>query len=58
MRTGEFDDVGANVVSYSLRPLGVDDAILTADHGGAVDRRVLGQRARHRPRVSGLGPKV
>ncbi len=58
MRTGEFDDVGANVVSYSLRPLGVDDAILTADHGGAAQRRVLGQRARHCPRVSGLRPKV
>lgn len=58
MRPGEFDDVDANVVSYSLRPLGVDDPILTADHGGAAHRRVLGQRARHCPRVSRLGPKV
>jgi hypothetical protein len=58
MRTGEFDDVGADALSYSLRPLGVDDPILTADDGGAAHRRVLGQRARHRPRVSRLRPKV
>ncbi len=32
MMTREFDDIGADVVSYSPRPVGVDDPILTAHH--------------------------
>src|SRR5262245_14061125 len=58
MTAWKLDDIGANAASNSLRPVGVDNPILTANHGSAAHRGMFGQRARHVKWVSGLGAKM
>src|SRR5581483_11785850 len=58
MTAWQLDNIGIDISSFPPRPGGVDDPVLTTDHGRATDRRVFSQRARQRPRVCRLRPKM